>query len=267
MKGTFPFRLGTSSYIIPDEILPNIQYLKDLVDDVEIVLFESDEYSNIPSPALAGELKAIREEAELSYTIHLPLDTELGSADEEIRQESVDKCLRIIDRMSSVDPFAYVLHLHGDKGRRGKTPSDDMNRWRDQSKKSVASLVQDSPSNMFCIETLDYPFDLVEDIPQKFGTSICLDIGHVLLCGYDLKLYYQKYLDSARIIHLHGIKDGVDHSSISFLRIEVLRDLIERLSKKPTKERVLTLEIFSEADFLSSMEVLRFLKERMELKP
>jgi hypothetical protein len=48
MKGTFPFRLGTSSYIIPDEILPNIQYLKDLVDDVEIVLFESDEYSNIP---------------------------------------------------------------------------------------------------------------------------------------------------------------------------------------------------------------------------
>ncbi len=31
-KNRFPFKVGTTSYIIPDEIIPNIEYLKDKVD-------------------------------------------------------------------------------------------------------------------------------------------------------------------------------------------------------------------------------------------
>ena len=41
-----PFRLGTTSYIIPADILPNVRYLADKVDDIELVLFEADDYSN-----------------------------------------------------------------------------------------------------------------------------------------------------------------------------------------------------------------------------
>ncbi|MCU0508776.1 MAG: sugar phosphate isomerase/epimerase, partial [Anaerolineae bacterium] len=36
------FRVGTTSYIVPDNILPNVEYLAPLVDDVELVLFETD---------------------------------------------------------------------------------------------------------------------------------------------------------------------------------------------------------------------------------
>ena len=32
--GRLPFRLGTSSYIIPADILPNVDFLKDKVDDI-----------------------------------------------------------------------------------------------------------------------------------------------------------------------------------------------------------------------------------------
>jgi sugar phosphate isomerase/epimerase len=32
MKRRFPFRLGTTSYILQDEIVPNVRYLKDQVD-------------------------------------------------------------------------------------------------------------------------------------------------------------------------------------------------------------------------------------------
>lgn len=36
LKGIFPFRLGTTSFIIPDDILPNVEFLSDKVDDIEI---------------------------------------------------------------------------------------------------------------------------------------------------------------------------------------------------------------------------------------
>ena len=48
---TYPFRLGTTSYIIPDDILPNARFLADKVDDIELVLFEVDDGpNNLPTP-------------------------------------------------------------------------------------------------------------------------------------------------------------------------------------------------------------------------
>ena len=39
----YPFRLGTTSYIIPADILPNVIYLSDQVQDIELILFEVDD--------------------------------------------------------------------------------------------------------------------------------------------------------------------------------------------------------------------------------
>jgi len=51
MKPT-PFRIGTTSYIIPDEIIPNVRFLAARVEDVELVLFEADEgMNNLPGAA------------------------------------------------------------------------------------------------------------------------------------------------------------------------------------------------------------------------
>ena len=46
------FRIGTTSYIIPAQISPNVEYLAPRVDHVQLVLFEMDEYgSNLPDAA------------------------------------------------------------------------------------------------------------------------------------------------------------------------------------------------------------------------
>ena len=51
------FRIGTTSYIIPADILPNVEYLAPQVDDVQLVLFETDAYgSNLPDAALCARL-------------------------------------------------------------------------------------------------------------------------------------------------------------------------------------------------------------------
>jgi hypothetical protein len=59
LKDCFPFRVGTTSYIVPDNLLPNLRYLADRVDDVELVLFESEEFSNMPSPSEVEEMAAL----------------------------------------------------------------------------------------------------------------------------------------------------------------------------------------------------------------
>ena len=61
-----PFRLGTTSYIIPADILPNVRYLADKVDDIELVLFKADNYSNLPSEALVKKLRRIAADHALS---------------------------------------------------------------------------------------------------------------------------------------------------------------------------------------------------------
>jgi sugar phosphate isomerase/epimerase len=256
LKNKFPFRLGTTSYIIPSEILPNVRYLADKIDDIELVLFESDEISNIPDDKTVKQLCALADEHKLTYTVHLPLDAYLGSSDENIRQTSVLKCLKIIDRMDAVKPFSYVVHFHGD--RRGNSPSSDMNRWLDQHRRSIAELLIFVPPRMLAVETLDYPYDLIESIVMEFDLATCIDIGHILICNHQLEKYIEKYLPRTSVIHLHGVCDRKDHVDISHIDPETLRILMETFCAPANEaQRVLTLEIFNEPDFCKSIEILR----------
>ncbi len=87
--------------------------------------------------------------------------------------------------------------------------------------------------NRVSIETLGYPFGWVEDIVKEFGFSICLDIGHILLYGQDLKFYLNKYLPETSIIHLHGFQNGIDHLGIDRLPDPTLKSNLLTPSQLP----------------------------------
>lgn len=254
LKGRFPFRLGTTSYIIPADILPNVEYLAPRVDDVELILFESDELSNIPDQAVVQSLKHLADEHDLTYTVHLPLDTALGDADEQVRAASVGKCARVADRMGGVGPFAYVLHLEGE--RRGDPPADDVPRWQSSLRRSVGELVGQVPADMLCVEYIGYPFALVEDIVSDYGLSVCLDVGHALLRGVPPESLFERYLDRTRVLHVHGLSDGKDHCDLGRIEPPVLSHIVSRLDADRETERVVTMEIFSRDDFDRSMAVM-----------
>jgi hypothetical protein len=55
---------------------------------------------------------------------------------------------------------------------------------------------------------------------------------------------------------MHGTTEGRDHNSLAFMRPEALDMVVESLRREPGEPKVFTLEIFSEADFLSSCETL-----------
>lgn len=258
MKKKFPFKAGTTSYIIPADIIPNVRFLAERVDDIELVLFESDEISNLPGQDVLRALITLAKKHDLSYTVHLPLDIALGATDETLRRESIAKCLRVIKLMQPLNPFAYILHCTGNRNIMGTGSAESIHDWIPQLTKSIGELIAAGvDSRMLCVETLDYPFELIENIIAEYGLSVCLDIGHILLYGHPLEEYLTKYLDRTRVIHLHGIVDGKDHRSISHLDRELLSGLISKLINDNRHERVITLEVFNEADFTTSLDILK----------
>ena len=252
---TFPFRLGTTSYIIPADILPNVQYLAGKVRDIELILFEVDDGpNNLPSPDVLDELCQLAEQHDLTYTVHLPLDLKLGDDGSE-QDQSLVKAKRVIECTRRLDPWAYVMHLDG----RSVRTSTDARRLRDWQDRSVRALElvshwAGSPQTL-AVENLEtYPLDFIQPVLERIPVSRCVDIGHLWLDGHDPVPYLQATLPRTRVVHIHGIAER-DHRSLAFMPQENVRAVFDVLTQA-RYEGVLTMEIFSEEDFHSSMDVI-----------
>jgi sugar phosphate isomerase/epimerase len=252
---TFPFRLGTSSYIIPADILPNAHYLAGKVKDIELILFEVDDGpNNLPTPDVIKELVQIAHEQDLTYTVHLPLDLKLGDDGSE-RDLSLVKAKHVIDCTCGLDPWAYVLHLDG-RSVRTSTDAELIARWQDHSVRALEIVSEWAGSaEKLAVENLEtYPLDFIQPVLDRIPVSRCVDIGHLWLDDHDPIPYLQAALSRTRVIHIHGIAER-DHRSLAFMPQEKVRAVWDELVRLKYAG-VLTLEIFSEEDFLSSMEVI-----------
>lgn len=251
LKHRYPFRLGTTSYIYPADILANVKTLQHRVDDIEIVLYESDEISNYPSEREIRQLAKIGLDSGLTYTVHLPLDTQLGDSDNDHRQRSVDKCIRAIMATSPLEPHGYIVHFQ-------YLPSASLDRWIANLELSVCQMLERLVSpELLCVETLDHSFHLVEGLLDSYGLSICLDVGHIIFHDLPLVRYVRRYLPRARVIHLHGVRNGRDHRDLGEMPVEHLSLLFSRLvTVKDAGERVVTLEVFSERDLEISQAIV-----------
>jgi len=252
---TYPFRLGTTSYIIPDDILPNARYLAGKVRDIELILFEVDDGpNNLPSPEVIGELSHIAQDNDMTYTVHLPLDLKLGDDGSE-RDQSLVKAKRVIDCTRGLDPWAYILHLEG-KSVRSSTDTELIKRWQTQSLRALEIVSEwAGGAERLAVENLEtYPLSFIQPVLDRIPVSRCVDIGHLWLDGHDPIPYLQTALSRTRVIHIHGIAER-DHRSLAFVQHEKVCVVWDELVRAQYAG-VLTLEIFSEGDFISSLEVI-----------
>lgn len=252
----YPFRLGTTSYIIPADILSNVRYLAGKVQDVELVLFEVDDGpNNLPKHEDIAELINIAAGNDLTYTVHLPLDLCLAE-DGSPRHVSLQKARRVIDCTGKLAPLAYVLHLDGKSVRNGAR-SEDMLRWQEQAFRSLEIVGEwTGGTEKLAVENLEgYPKDFYESVLEKIPVSRTVDIGHLWLDHHDPVAYLQAALPRTRVIHIHGIAER-DHKSLAHVPQEKLRAVLDELIRAEYSG-VLTIEVFSEDDFLTSCAAIK----------
>lgn len=246
-------RIGTTSCIWHDHMLPNVERLAGRVDDVELLLFSVDE--DVPPPEHVSQLVRLKHEHALSYTLHTPLDASLASADEQRRRDGVDKVRRAIDWARPLEPLGCTVHVYLGDREHDPSPPADIDAWRARAARSLETLRGDGAP--ICVECIDYDFALIAPVVRALELSVALDVGHLLRDGRALAPMLDAWLGRARILQLHGTRvdqHGVrDHVSLAHAPRAELDQLMRALRGW---NGVLTLEVFDERDLDESLRLL-----------
>ncbi|MFP4031858.1 MAG: cobamide remodeling phosphodiesterase CbiR [Desulfococcaceae bacterium] len=242
-RNRHPFRLAAPSFIWPDTWAANARMLAPAVDEVELLLFESN---GLPDEAEIRELERIRRDAGLGYNVHLPTDGSLTDPDQ---WETAARALQTaMERTGPLEPTVFILHLPAPKTITEK-------RWRETAHRGLESLLSNGvPSRRLAVETLeDGPFDRIQPIVEDFDLSVCLDTGHLLLRAENPVVFLETHRKRIAAIHLHGVADGKDHQPLSRFPDVLAADFAEGLNDF---QGVVSLEVFGYDSLVESLEIL-----------
>jgi len=253
------FRLGTTSFIVPDHIIPNVIKLGPFFDEIELLVFESDPPDVLPSEEDVKTLLSLSRDLNLTYNIHLPTDVSLSDESAQKRQVAADTLLSIIDRFAPLNPSTYTLHLDMPQDiRQDMENKKKIEAWVNTTRNGLNALLSgiDDPG-IISIETLDYPFRYVEPLINEFHLSVCVDVGHQIRYGHDLLQTFNSHKSRSPIIHLHGVDcSGVkkrDHKALDALSEDEIRKIRKVLE---TFKGVVSLEVFNLENLNRSLLVL-----------
>ncbi len=245
-------RMGGTSWVVEGGFEENLRALSEDVSDMELILFDTPDCSNIPSESEINRLGGLLTELDMTCTVHFPVDV-FATAPLPDRIRSEDICIRTVELFRPLKPFAWIMHIAGEL--RGPLPSGDMEKWRELAAVSLSRLSdRTGEARNICVETLDYDFSLISDIALKLGFSICLDLGHLVKYGHPVRELAEKYIPYTKVFHVHGVKpDGTDHADLSYFDGELLKDVLSYCTDG--MERVMTIEVF-EDDYKKSLKAL-----------
>jgi sugar phosphate isomerase/epimerase len=249
--------LSTTSYIYPDEIVPNVVRLGPFFDEIELVLFESGRQDSLPDDRQIADLVELSLVHRVGFNIHLPIDISLGDESGRVRAAGISSVRKAIQKTLRLDPSVYVLHLdfiNPPTSPLRKEQEKDVEDWRQHLIRSLKEILDGGMEpKQIAVETLSYPFDWIEDIVSQFRLSICLDIGHILVNGYDLGHYLKSYLPRTSIVHLHGVHKGSDHLGLDKLPEPDLNLILSALHQY---HGIVSIEVFSINALESSLSIL-----------
>ena len=250
-KKCFPFKLCTTSFIYPDHYIPNVKLLGPYLDEIELLLFESQGPGVLPDQRIIAELRRLAAELDLSYNVHLPTDISISDQDPARQQHAVETMTRVMELVQPLEASALILHVPFDEKLDNASAGAN---WQDRVLRNLTKLISAaSRHDIIAIETLDYPLELLDDIVQELDLMVCLDLGHLMVYDCDLVKVFNKYRLRTPVLHLHGVENDRDHLALDRLS-EKLTSSILKVLKKFTG--VVCLEVFSHEDLRSSLKFL-----------
>jgi sugar phosphate isomerase/epimerase len=253
------FKLGTTSFIFPDHIIPNIKKLGPCFDEIELLVFESQPTEVLPSKSDIKDLLYLSQDLDLTYNIHLPTDVSLTHESPAKRQKARDTILAVIDLFTPLNPSTHTLHLDMPPDVKNKIENQkNLKNWKEKTRQSLGTLISEiSNPDIISIETLDYPFFCLETLVEEFKVSVCIDAGHQIRYGYNLLETFEKHQFRTPIIHLHGVafseQNIKDHTALDKLPKKYFRQ-VQTILENFTG--VVSLEVFNLENLNRSLTVL-----------
>lgn len=259
-KNLFPFPVGSPSYVLPvpeDNLLANVRFLKDRFDLVQLLYFGRNYLDEVMSPRIVRELRAVREESGVMFTVHLPADLGLlnrhGS-----REDALGVIERVMDATASLAVRGYVLHLDVfDACMKLPAPGAGERGAFGESLAAISARLGERADRIY-IENTGYDLALFGDLVLESPFPVCMDAGHLFFNGHDPDAFVRLFGPRVRQVHLHGHGGGRDHRPVSTLGPEAVKKVMDFASAGRVP---LIAEVYSEEDLAASLEFMEGLVE------
>lgn len=246
LKTARPFRLGTTSFIYPDHIVPNVKKLGPQFDEIELLIFESKPLEYLPPKADIHELARLSQALSVTYNIHLPTDISLSHPSKAERQQGIDTVERVMELVAPLSPTTHTLHLDF-TGQDRAAGEEGIKRWQERVINSLDSLAPRIPDpSLITIETLDFPPEILFPVLDNSPMALCIDAGHLIKYDYDIAVLFERYQSQIPLIHFHGVDFSFDppkdHQGLDRTPMERVTSTLEVLKQFTG---VVSLEVFN----------------------
>ena len=250
-KGAFPFNIGTTSFIYPDDYVPNVDMLGPYMENIELLLFESNTTDALPSKQVIRELAGLAKKYNLTYNVHLPTDISISSPDPQQQRMAVETIHRVAERVTPLFPTTLTLHVPYNEPSLNE---GDVKSWQGRVIKNLDNILGNGiPGRLISIENLDYPFEILDPILSELDLAICMDCGHLILRGDDIQTFFNTYSNRIDIIHLYGVAKNHYHEALDQFSEELTFSTMRLLAKY---KGIVSLEVFSYAHLDASLKFM-----------
>jgi sugar phosphate isomerase/epimerase len=246
LKNRFPFKLATTSFIHPSGYSDNVRLLAPFVDEIELLFLESE---HLPSAVQIGELKALADTLEVTYNIHLPMDISLADPSPGIRRRSREAVIKTLERVYPLNASTHTLHVTFAMPDRNPA---SVEAWQAQAIESLGRLLAEAAADAedLTVETLDFPPQWLAPILSELHLPVCVDVGHIIRFGFNLRSALNLFAGKIRMYHLHGVTGDQDHRALCHLSPEAGRLVASMLKNFHGS---VSLEVFSAKDLTESL--------------
>jgi sugar phosphate isomerase/epimerase len=250
-KGLFPFSIGATSFIYPDDYVPNVKLLGPYLENIELLLFESDVTGALPSTRVIRELAGLAADFSLEYNVHLPTDISISSGNQQQQLLAVETVIKVAERVAPLSPATLTLHVPWNEDSLGE---DTIKRWQQRVSKNLRRILACGiPAQLISVENLDYPFEWLGPIISELDLAVCLDCGHLMLQGGDIHSFFNAYAAQIPIIHLYGIQTNHFHDALDQIPDKLMVEITRLLGQF---DGMVSLEVFSFAHLQASLTFL-----------
>jgi sugar phosphate isomerase/epimerase len=251
-KNKFPFKLGTTSYVLSereDNLMANVRFLMDRFDMIQLLFMGRNHLHEVMSPSIIRRLGQAREKSGVLFTVHLPADLDLLNPDADTVRGSVGVIERIISSTRSLDVWGYVLHV--DRFINGSGRADPGEKGLATFRASLEVLADGlgSDSGNVYIENTTYDLIPFKETMAGLPFPVCMDAGHLFFLGQDYEGFTDAFGGMVMQIHLHGFRNGKDHVAVSELEPRAMARIVDFQRRSP---RPMILEVFNRDDLEKS---------------